>query len=236
MSRLPGFTDLLWLAEKCQDITEARLKGTARPWQQPHDLTVEQRHANDAHARVERAERDSAAIGEHPAPLHLDVLDLLVDLLATADDIAEQVAQAAGVERLPTAASAFADPEPYLRYAAAHLSMAYEADPGLAGGVEEDAARLRADVARHLGELTTGQTLKALCPWCDGRTADHPEGGRFTLRVRTMPGDVTAVVCQNSLCEPGADSGTAWKGYPAWPIWEWSWLAEHIEAKEQRAS
>lgn len=233
MSYLPGFADLLWLADHAADITEARLKGTARPWQQPAQLDAAQRRTRDTLAAAERADRNPLSIGEHPAPLHVDVLDLLVDLLSTADDIAEQVAQAAGVDRLPAAASAFVDPEPYLRHAAAHLAQAYEADPSLIGGVEEDAARLRNEVARHLGELTTGQTLKAPCPFCAGRTADHPEGGSHTLRVRTLPGDLTAVVCQNSLCEPPEGGcGTRWRGFPAWPIHEWSWLADHIEARE----
>lgn len=226
----PGYSDLVWLAEHTPDITEARLKGTARPWQQPADLTPEQRRSQSDRAAVERAERTTAAIGEHPAPLHLDVLDLLVDLLCVADDIAEQVAQAAGVDRLPPASSAFADPEPYLRYAAQHLAAAYDADPGLEGGVVEDARRLRTEVARHLGELTTGQVLQAECPWCHGFTADHPQGGAFTLRVRTLPGDLTAVVCQNDLCDPpDGDCGNRWRGRPAWPIHEWNWLADRID-------
>lgn len=233
MTYLPGFADLLWLADHAADIVEAKQKGTSRPWQEPASLSPERKREQTARAVAERKDRSHLAPGEHPAPLHLDVLDLLVDLLSTADSIAEEVAQAAGVDRLPSAASAFADPEPYLRHAAAHLSMAYEADPSLIDGVEEDAARLRADVARHLGELTTGQTLKAPCPWCAGRTADHPEGGSFTLRVRTLPGDLTAVVCQNSLCDPpDGDCGSRWRGFPAWPIHEWNWLADHISAKE----
>lgn len=232
MTRLPGFLDLLWLADRAHDIAEARLKGTSRPWQQPADLEPDKREERDAHARLERAERSTLSIGEHPAPLHLDVLDLLVDLLATADDLAEKVAQAAGVDRMPPAASATADPEPYLRHAAAHLAAAIEADSQLGKYVEEEASRLRYDVAKHLGEFTYGQRLMALCPWCHGGIHQG-----YTLRVREVQG-IPAVVCESGTCEPPeADCGTWLGNKPAWPLdTEGSWLADRIERMSEGAA
>lgn len=215
--------DLWWLADHCGDLAESRLKGTARPWREVAALDPEARARRDDAARREREERSVLAIGEHPSPVHDDVLDLMVDLLATADHLAECVAQAAGVDRMPPAASAFADPRPYLRHAAAHLRAA-STDPHVAELVELEGARLRSAVSVALGMVTDGQTLKALCPWCAGGVT-----GAFTLRVRTLPGGEVAVVC-HGVCEPpAADVGTWWKGRPAWPLaTEGVWLADRI--------
>ncbi len=225
MTRLPGFLDLLWLADRSPDLRDARFKGTSRPWQQPADLDAGQRAERDAAARVERAERDVSAIGEHPAPLHLDVHDLLTDLLSTADDLAERVAQAAGVERLPPALSAMADPEPYLRHAAAHLAAAVEVDGELGRYVETRAADLRYAVAAMLGEFAHGQTLKGHCPFCGGGTER-----RYTLRVREYEHEAV-VVCESGTCEPSeADCGIWVRGNPAWSLQrEGAWLADRIE-------
>lgn len=225
MTRVPGLHDLLWLAERAHDLADARLRGSARPWQQPADLNPEQREQRDEHARAERADRNHHALAEAPAPLHLDVLDLLVDLLATADDLAERVAQAAGVDRLGPAASHTADPEPYLRHAAGHLVMAYEADPQLARYVEEEAGRLRYEVAKALGEFVYGQRLMAICPWCHGGMMRS-----YTWRVREVQGEA-AVVCESGVCQPPeADCGTWHRGNPAWPLSrEGSWLADRVE-------
>lgn len=230
MTSLPGFADLLWLADHAADITDARLKGTSRPWRQ-RDRTSEQWAEADDLAHRERKDRNPLAIGEHPAPLHVDVLDLLVDLVCTADDIAEQVAQAAGVDRLPPAPSAFADPEPYLRYAAQHLATAYEADPGLEGGVKEDAARLRQLVGQHLGEFSDGQRVPGLCPWCNGGV-----GQQQTLRIRLVRpaptlAPVPAAVCESGLCEPPDSDVGLWHGNrPAWPLdTEGDWLAKRLD-------
>ena len=225
MTRIPGLLDLEWLAAHTADIVDARLKGTSRPWQMPPDLNPEQREERDAHARAERADRTAHALAEAPAPLHLDVLDLLVDLLATADDLAERIAQAAGVERMPPAASASADPEPYLRHAITHLPTAISVDQQLGWHVEKEASRLRYDVAKHLGEFVYGQRLMAPCPWCRGGVQQG-----YTLRVREVHGEA-AIVCESGTCEPPeADCGTWTSGRPAWPLSrEGAWLADRIE-------
>lgn len=82
----------------------------------------------------------------------------------------------------------------------------------------------------HLGLLVTGQTLDALCPWCDGRTDGHPLGGGKTLRVRMLRDGRAAIACQGDNCQPGPDVGEDWRGHPAWPlVTEGEWLAGRIE-------
>lgn len=230
MSALPGFADLMYLADHAGDLIEARFRGTPRPWKQAGDLDAAQRAEQLERDAAERRDRNPLSIGEHPAPMHVDVSDVLVDLLMTADDIAEQVAQAAGVDRLPYASSAFADPEPYLRHAARHLAMAYEADPSLQGGVKEDAERLRKLVATHLGEVLAGQRVPGLCPWCNGGLEQ-----RQTLRIRFVRpaptlDPVPAAVCESGVCEPPDSDVGVWAGNcPAWPLdTEGAWLSQRI--------
>lgn len=218
--------DLLWLAEHAADLVESKFRGTPRPWQQPAALSADQREDRDTLARAERHERDASAIGEHPAPVHVDVLDLLVDLLATADDLAARISQAAGVEPMRPAESAFADPAPYLRHAATHLAMAGEALPELEPHVEAEAARLRYALAKHFGEFVYGQTLQGHCPWCNGGARQA-----FTLRVRDVGGR-PAIVCESGTCAPAEENyGITHRGMPAWDLnTEGAWLAECIDA------
>lgn len=229
--RKTAAADLWWLASHVDDLLESRFRGTPRPWREPAELDPHQRETLRQHDAQERAERSILAIGEHPAPVHVDTLDLLVDLLATADDLAERVAQAAGVERMPSPSSSVVSAEPYLRHAAAWLGPA-SSEPGLLEHVAEEAARLRSLVAVHLHELTHGQTLKARCPWCHGGI--H---GGYTLRVRQM-GERTVVVCESGTCEPSeADCGLRHHGYPAWDLaTEGEWLAARIEHDSGRVA
>lgn len=230
MTRVPGLTDLLWLAEHAADITEAQFKGTPRSWRQRSALSPDQQLEQDERAAAERADRNVLAIGEHPAPMHVDVFDVLLDLLTTADDLAERVAQAAGVERLPPASSAMADPEPYLRHAAQHLVAAYEADYALSGYVQERAAQLKALVSTHLGLVLDGQTVPGLCPWCSGGMAQRP-----SLRIRLVKpaptiAPVPAAVCESGICEPPEADVGLWHGTrPAWPLdTEGTWLSKRM--------
>ncbi|MGZ4589141.1 MAG: hypothetical protein ACXVX9_15210, partial [Mycobacteriaceae bacterium] len=90
-----------------------------------------------------------------------------------------------------------------------------------------------------LGLISDGQVLKAVCPWCGGRTEAHPTGGAHTLRVRNIHGlDTTVVVCEGGACEPPAeDCGTWVRGRPAWRQYEWDWLADRINrTSNQEAS
>src|SRR5690606_8165485 len=88
-NRMSVTADAAWLLETLPLLAETRIKGTPRPWREPN-LTPQQRAELDARARAERHRRpptppglrhlltvDIAPTGEHPAPLHIDVLDLL---------------------------------------------------------------------------------------------------------------------------------------------------------------
>jgi hypothetical protein len=221
--------DLYWLADHSADLAEMRLKGTPRPWQQAAQWDAEAREAADYAAATERAERSPMALGEHPAPLHLDVLDLLVNVVAEADRIAEVVAQVAGVDRMASASSPFIDPAPYFRHAARWLHQAAEADPVIGARVELDAARLRLEVSRALGITQRLAPLEAACPWCGGGVA-----AARTLYIRETRDGRAVVVCQSGACEPPeADCGERWRGHPAWDVaTEGAWLADRIERME----
>ena len=103
-------------------------------------------------------------------------------------------------------------------------------------------ARSCREVQRLLSLVRGGQLLaRAVCPWCGGVTAKHPAGGAATLRVeeivsarpakdgRPARDAVFAVVCWNPVCDPpDADCGKRWRNHPAWPSWEWDWLAPRL--------
>lgn len=225
--------DLNFLIDHWADLLEARLRGTPRPWSEPA-ASLERRAEADAKARAERLERSDVAPGERMAPLHIDVLDVIVDLVATADDLAERLAQHHGAVEAPLAASsAFSDPRPHLRLVG-RLCGDLEADEdqvtaALLAHARAELRRLGDDVAAALGLIRDGQVLKALCPWCGGRTTDKPVGGGHTLRVRNRH-DGPVIVCHGVGCEPPeADCGTWIHGRPAWPQHEWDWLAQRLE-------
>src|SRR4051794_34388043 len=188
------------------------LPGTAKPYRTPQ-LSTEKRAERDAEARLERLERVGIAPGESPVPLDLDVADLLAEIMATADDLADRVALAAWRPVGAPAGSAFADPSPCLDVIVAALPVAAVRDPGLPGLIEGRCDGLIYRAHRLLGLLGDGQLLNAVCPWCGGRTSGAPVGGAKTMRVRAQlppgrrsvtqvdPKDVRwFVVCESGLC------------------------------------
>lgn len=221
------FRDLDFVHDHWPHLLESRIRGTARPWREP-TTSPETRAQADAAARAERLERSDVAPGEHPAPMHVDVLDVIVDLVITADDLAQRVAQAAGVDRPAPAAGAFADPRPHLRHIRAWWTAATIADDKLHAHAEHHLRRLAEDVALALRIVRDGQILQALCPWCGGRTEHQPTGGARTLRVHETPGG-WLIVCNGVNCQPQeAECGKRWRGKPAWPDFEWVWLAQRL--------
>lgn len=230
--------DLEWVIAYWPDLTESRLPGTARPWRQP-EMSPEQRAERDHAARIERQERAAFALAETPAPVDVGVLDLLASLLWDADTIHEHVAQAAGIERLDPPSTAFADARPYLEYAAKWLpAIPYDLAAGDIPVVDEVARLARGmkqQIAHALCLLYDGQRLDVECPWCSGRTEAAPVGGAKTWRVRELPGDLVAIVCESGTCEPPSkDVGTWWRGRPCWPVSEWDWLAKQVTAADGR--
>lgn len=227
--------NLAWLNDRWPDLHEARHRGTARPWREP-ETTREQREQQDWLARVERAEADGRMPGYSRAPLHVDVLDTLVDILATAETLHDQVAQTIGHDRLPPAASAYDDPRRFIGYVIELLPEAADADPHLAAYAGRRAATMRDQARRALGEIADGHRIKAVCPFCLGVTATAPGGGAWTLRIRVIPKptegrDATepVVVCEGGTCSPlGAECSNWVRGDPAWPWPEWDWLSGRI--------
>lgn len=200
------------------DLLEARIPGTRRRWAQTRTRAESRQHASMHHDEV-------AALTRAPAPVHLDVLDTIVDVVKISHTLADAVAQLAGVDRLPPPSSAYADPRPYLDLVKRHFDAAAEAD----GGWIVDAAldphddcsivRARNRTASALRLVLSGQVLDADCPWCGNRP----------LRLEEHAGEWLVVCRSRRVCEPPeTDCGTWVKDRPAWPPEEWEWLARRI--------
>lgn len=218
--------DARWLTTALQPLHDSRLKGTPRPWKQP-DLTPEQQARLDAQARQEKA-ANPANIGESPAPLHLDVLDLQQQITRTAQQTAHAIATALQHElhavhyQRPNKTN----PTTTLAYIAEHAQTA---------GTQTDLTQhanqlrhLRQQTARHFAEIVDGQRLKATCPWCN-----HD---RLKFRLLGNPTAPEIIVrCEAPNCQPPAeDCGTYHKGRPCWPLHEWEWLAGRIDAHQRK--
>ena len=207
------------------------MPGTARPWRAP-SITDERRNEMDALAKAERHERTDIAPGDSPDPYNFGAADLLVEILMAADLMAEYVAQDAGWDRMPNAFSSYSDPRPYLRYV--QVMIADVATPtDVAKYVTNVCTPLIASGAALCGIFADGQLLAGLCPWCGGKTSRTPVGGSPTLRVHTGAAGAL-LVCEGGMCEPPSkDVGKWWRGLPAWPVEEWTWLADRIERNEK---
>jgi hypothetical protein len=243
--------DLRLIAEYWPGLAETRIPGTPPPYR-VNPLTADQRAQLDHQARQERVDRDGLAPGEHPDAVRPEVLDLLASLLIDAVDLAEHVSLAARAPVLPPPPTAFADPTPYLTRAADYLPEAVAAwtnGPDLAAWVARTARHMLNEMGRALALVYDGQQLRMICPWCAGRTETAPIGGEYTWRVRDLLGTLRcehghpdrqacpscpqhiAIVCESGTCEPPSrDVTTWWRGHPAWPIYEWDWLAKRVHA------
>lgn len=210
-----------WLADSLIQGAERQPKAPA--------LTLDRRKQLAAEAHAERVERTDIAPGEGEAPMDLDVMEALAAILTQAEAMTVRVCIALTISAPKAASSAFADPRPTLRYLTRLLPdvIAHE----VTRQVEWDTRKLIDDASEVLGLIGDGQVLKALCPWCDGRTEAKPNGGEHTLRIRTVRGmDATVVTCEGGLCSPPeAECGTWVRGRPAWLQSEWEWLAARLE-------
>ena len=235
----PTVETLRWVLDRWPDLWESRLRGTARPWRQPDDdMPAEVRAERDRLARAERIEADDRMPGYSLAPLHIDVLDTCANLLMMADLLHEHVAQTVGHPTLHHPPTAHSDARPYLRYIIELLPEACEADPEMADAAAEKAGAMQGMILTALGEVTDGQLLNAVCPFCMGVTSRHPSGGARTLRFRfeeiddpKMGAQVDPlIVCENPVgCTPFAAECAKWvHGKPAWRWPDWDWLAERL--------
>ncbi len=241
-----ALSSLADLQAAVEQLAASLLPGTPLPYRPPH-LTPEQRAERDREAREERRERVDIAPGDSPDPCRREVADLLTDILIFADAASSEVAQTAGVERLPDASSHMADPRPYLAHIAVWLEQAADVEPDLPARVQRKCDLYVARADTILGHIRDGQTLPRECPFCQGRTPDHPEGGAHTLRVRLEHQQhrasedcnrwcVELLVCENVLCSPGEEQcSRTYRGRPAWYLAnEGEWLAACMDARDAR--
>lgn len=212
--------------------------GTSKPYQAPQMSDEKRRELDrqnrDARQIVDYGRGVLLPLGESPAPLDLDIMDLLVDIL-------DLVAAHSG-QREPR--SCFDDPRPHFtairrQLLAGRMTTHHQTD------LEHGCEGLVYRAHQQLGLFGDGQLLAATCPWCQGRTATNPTGGDRTMRVRAKlppgkknltgvdPTDIRwYVVCESGTCEPpDQDCGERHRGRPAWPLGaEGDWLAQRIEA------
>jgi hypothetical protein len=230
-----ALADVAFVADHWVALVETRIPGTARSWRPPQ-MTAERREELDRQARAERLERAEIAPGERPTPVHVDVLDLLVDIVGTSDRLGEQVwsaagrPEAAGPWRLARffagtpehwwapAPSAYADPRGHLATLADCLALV---DDELVEQVAREFRPLVQAVALALRLLLDGQVLDGACPWCRMPRA---------LVVVDTEQLGALIVCRSRVsCEPPErDCGIYLRGRPAWAQYEWDWLAGRI--------
>jgi hypothetical protein len=219
--------------DRWPDLENARIKGTRRPrLSMRRTMTSQARAEMDARARVERVEADDYAPGFSPAPLHVDVLDVMAGILMAADVLHGQVAQELGHDRLDAAPSAYADARPYLAYV---IELLPHCGPALREEAITKAETMQASLLLTLGEVFDGQELDAVCPFCMGRTFERL-AGEITMRIRIVESrtDPDAweflVVCENpTTCQPFSNEVDLWhEGKPAWRMQRWAWLAERL--------
>lgn len=217
-----------WLIEYWPDLVESRLPmATRRPWQTPH-LDAEARELLDAAAALDRYFRNPLGVRESPAPLDVNVLQTILDVLVHADDLAAELGEWG---RLPPTAVGQLDARPYLSFARACLAAEYEdlGEPGpWSEWAEPRVHRMYESVARALAMLYTGQVVRVLCPWCGGRTPENPIGGAYTWQVTVLPGDQVAIICRGECEPPPGEAGTWIGGQPCWPLAQWGWLGKRV--------
>lgn len=236
------------------------LPGTGKPWSAPvmtsekraeRDLANREREAIEWSLESPMSRSVLIPLGESPAPMDLNVLDLLVRILCVADELADTVSDAAEVARLTSASSAFADPGPFLSRAAAFITAC---DPFEQKRIEQLCDDLTYEACSALGLVGDGQQLAVICPWCNGRTEHALLGGQRTMRVRVkLPAGQRSmvakdpakqmellknlewlVVCEGLSCKPPSkDCGNEFRGRPAWLLKN---EADHLAAALERAS
>ena len=206
--------DLDWLAHVWGDLVESRLKGTPRTWL--HHRTSTRRDTNPGDELV--------TVNGLPAPLHLDVLDAMIDVGAWADETSEHVADVLGQDRLPRASSAYASPVGHLlAHIADRLGLLFADEPTLAEDIAEEARERASRAATLMGLLTGGQRLDCSCPYC---------GVPGALVVVAPQDGLPLVVCQGRCWMDGDATGHAtWRGRRAWSYPDgWAQLAKMLAA------
>jgi hypothetical protein len=229
------------VAERWDDLEESRIHGTPRPPTPGAQMSALAKAEMDRRHIAEKIDADDRAPGYSAAPLRLDVLDTMANLLMDADLLHEGVAQILGHPRLDHPASAYADARPYLAYVMELLPEACQANPDALGHAWDKADAMRSLMLMALGEIFDGQRLSAICPFCVGRTTAKL-AGELTMRVRIRETPTHdnpdacefVIACENPdrLCQPFAKEVDVWlNGHPAWRYPRWRWLADRLHPK-----
>lgn len=217
---------LEWVIEYWPDLVEARMPLTTKPLRQTRTISAEEIVLRDAQAQMERYFRNNLSWGESPAPVDVDVLQTVLDIVVYADDLAAELGPPAGCRILAPPGLGQLDARPWLHYAMARLGELPDEWAEWASPIVE---KIHERTARALGMLYHGQTVKVVCPWCDGRTEENPVGGAHTWSVEVLPSNQVAIVCHGVNCNPPADVVGTWLwGKPCWPITVWERLAHHV--------
>lgn len=205
--------DAGWLAEHWRYLVEVRIPGTARPWRQT-EMAPERRDQLDREARAERLERDGIAPGEARAPVHVDVLDVLI-----------AGGQWFGLD-VPAGIGLYAD------------SLSDLDDDGLAAAAVA-LARLKAETAAVLRLVYDGQRL-GRCPFC---RQDRALVVRLTADADPLVVCESDRVCEPKQADcgiyvrgfPPRLCVGAERGRPAWRWTDWEWLGRRIVFEEASA-
>lgn len=205
-------TDAAWIADAWPALNESRLKGTPRRWHET-ELTTQQRAQREAQHRAEKRAAGAPAGADSPAPLHLDVLDLMQDIARTTRHTTRLI-QAGNLTTPPT------NTNDQLRYIAAHAHT-LDDDPHTHHAAQQ-MHNHRQHINRQWAQVVDGQRLKAGCPWCR----------QHALYFRSIGPEHSAemvIRCESGVCNPQEDAGTWYGGKPCWPFHEWAWLATRID-------
>jgi len=217
--------NLEWVIEYWPDLVESRLPMTTKPPRQTREINGEEKELLDAQARIDRYFRTHLAWGESPAPVDVDILQTLLDVLVLADDLAAELGPPAMCPILAPPGPGVLDARPWLRYSLARL---HELPDDWCEWAWPTVERIYRRTAGALAEIYHGQTVRVICPWCKGRTAEQPTGGAHTWRVELLPNNEIGIICHGINCDPPADVVSTWLwGKPCWPITTWQRLAHH---------
>lgn len=221
-----------WLLDAWDPLHEARTKGTPRPWKET-TLTPEQQNTLDIEARQEKLDHGAFVLGESPAPLHLDILDRLLNIQNTTREIARQIADTLHDSPTLVYLTRTRNPNPvyligYIQHNAPRLTEPRHQQ--VLDDTETTTSTLRARTTGFFSQVYDGKTLKTECPWCGG----------YKLRIRIIGHQQPEPVirCETGLCEPPPQDCGAWTGQgftlPTWPQWEWQWLAKRLNPTQPR--
>lgn len=239
--------DLRAIREHWGDLLATRLYGPPRH-RAEQELTAGERAERDAVARAERREADPEAPGWSPAPVRLDVVEVVADVTDGVLDLEEAVREALDLPaaervRRPSRTRLTHDahrnladvqePDGSVHWACVWIEdalPALAADPVLACHVADEARRMARAVLAAIGHIADSVLIQARCFVCGGVDEEHPGGAR-TLRLYTEGRLVDAyVLCHNPRCEPDArQCGARRHGRPMWTADELVWLNAKLD-------